>query len=158
MKYKYRKRNKEYVRDGRAPIPDKELTSFVMSRIKGKNTKPELILRKALWATDLRGYRLHYKKVPGNPDIAYVGKKVAIFVNGCFWHRCPHCLPPIPKKNKKYWNDKLLKNVSRDRKYQKALKKEGWRVIVVWECQIKKDLNKCISKIYKYYINDLYED
>lgn len=77
---------KQYIRDGRAPIPEKELTSRIMSAIKAKNTKPEIMLRKALWFEGYSGYRLHWKKVAGRPDICYPRKKVAIFVNGCFWH------------------------------------------------------------------------
>lgn len=75
---------KEYIRDGRAPIPEKEATSHIMSSIKDRNTKPELILRKALWYNGVKGYRKHWKKVPGRPDIAFPGKKLAVFVNGCF--------------------------------------------------------------------------
>ncbi|MBT6568273.1 MAG: hypothetical protein HON19_05160 [Flavobacteriales bacterium] len=83
-------KQKKYTRDGRAPIPDKEITSRLMSSIKDKNTKPELAIRKAMWNNGVKGYRLHWKKVPGKPDIAFPSKKVAIFVNRCYWHRCPN--------------------------------------------------------------------
>lgn len=84
---------KNYIRDGRAPIPESEITSKVMSAVRGKDTKPELALRKALKDVGIQGYRLHWKRAPGRPDIAYPGSKVAIFVHGCFWHRCPYCNP-----------------------------------------------------------------
>jgi DNA mismatch endonuclease (patch repair protein) len=77
-----------YVRDKRSPVPKNEAVSRVMSANRAKNTKPELLLRKALWQAGARGYRLHYKRVPGRPDISFVSKKVAIFVNGCYWRRC----------------------------------------------------------------------
>lgn len=78
-----------YVRDKRSPVPKSEATSRVMSSNRGRDTAPELALRRALWAAGRRGYRLHYKQVPGRPDIAYPTKKIAIFVHGCYWHRCP---------------------------------------------------------------------
>lgn len=140
-------RKSEYIRDGRSPIPDKEITSKIMSAIKGKNTKPELILRKVLWHNGLKGYRLHWKKAPGKPDIAFPGKKVAIFVNGCFWHRCPHCQPPQPKSNMHFWDEKFRKNIERDRKKLSLLDKEGWTSLVIWECQIKNDLKECLNSI-----------
>lgn len=92
----------EYLRDGRAPIPDSEITSRVMSSNKGKNTKPEILMRDALRQIGIPGYRLHWKKAPGRPDIAYPGKKIAIFVHGCYWHRCPHCDLPLPKTNTEF--------------------------------------------------------
>ena len=90
-----------YIRDGRAPIPKRELTSKVMSSIRAKNTKPEIVLRKALWGQGLVGYRLHKKNIPGRPDIVYSKNKLAVFVNGCYWHRCPYCKPAAPKSHKK---------------------------------------------------------
>ena len=76
-----------YVRDKRSPVPKSEAASRVMSANRGRDTGPELRLRRALWAAGRRGYRLHYKKAPGRPDIAYPSRKIAIFVHGCFWHR-----------------------------------------------------------------------
>jgi len=103
--------SKTYIRDGRAPLPQNEITSRIMSSIKDKNTKPELIIRKALWEKGIRGYRLHWKKAPGKPDIAFPSKKVAIFVNGCYWHRCPHCKLSLPKTNSEFWKNKFQKNI-----------------------------------------------
>jgi|SRR5690606_32651398 len=138
---------KKYIRDGRAPIPEKDLTSRVMSSIKDRNTKPELILRKSLWNNGIRGYRIHWNKVPGRPDIAFLGKKLAIFVNGCFWHRCPHYEPPMPKSHSDFWEDKFKKNVDRDKKKMNQLRKTGWKTITIWECQIKDDLKTAVIKI-----------
>jgi DNA mismatch endonuclease, patch repair protein len=138
---------KKYVRDGRAPIPEKESTSRVMSANKAKNTKPEILLRKALWHKGFKGYRLHPKHVPGKPDIAYKKQAVAIFVNGCYWHRCEKCQPSFPKSNQEFWKEKFRKNKERDKRKIEELKDEGWRTMTVWECEIKNDLDNCVQKI-----------
>jgi DNA mismatch endonuclease (patch repair protein) len=140
-------KTKKYIRDGRAPIPEKESTSKTMSAIRDRNTKPELILRKALWHSGIRGYRVNWKKAPGKPDIAFPGKKLAIFVNGCFWHRCPYCSPPIPKSNTKFWKEKFRRNVERDKQKLKYLHEKGWDTLVVWECQIKENVQSSFKKI-----------
>ncbi len=139
-------RENKYIRDGRSPIPKSENTSKVMSAIRGKNTRPEMTLRKALWAEGLRGYRLHWEKAPGRPDICFPGKKIGIFVHGCYWHRCPYCKPSIPKTHKSFWEDKFEKNKERDERKKNALKKNGWKVLVFWECQIGKAVSKCVKK------------
>ncbi|MBK7946862.1 MAG: very short patch repair endonuclease [Flavobacteriales bacterium] len=90
----------------------------------------------------LTGYRLHYAKVPGRPDIAFVNRKLAVFVHGCFWHGCPHCQPPKPKRNTWYWGPKLERNKERDSEKASALRKEGWRVVTLWECAIKRSAGK----------------
>jgi DNA mismatch endonuclease, patch repair protein len=130
-----------YIRDKRSPTPKNETVSRVMSANRAKNTTPELTLRKALWASGLRGYRLHYKKIPGRPDITFVSKKTAIFVMGCFWHRCPNCNYPLPKANTAFWKDKFERNTARDARKKKDLKQLGWKVITVWECDLKNRLN-----------------
>lgn len=137
----------QYLRDGRSPIPDNELTSKIMSSIKYKNTKPEILLRKALWNSNVRGYRLHWNRVPGRPDIAFPGRKLAIFVNGCFWHRCPICKPILPKTHTAFWHEKFSKNIDRDRSKIESLAKLGWTTLTIWECQIKNDLESCIVTI-----------
>lgn len=141
------KQEKNYLRDGRAPIPEKEATSKVMSSIKDRDTKPELMIRKALWDEGLKGYRLHWKKVPGRPDIAYPGKKIAIFVNGCFWHRCPYCKPPVPKSHASFWDEKFAKNIERDKRKIEQLEDNSWKTLTIWECQIKKNALACVEKI-----------
>ncbi|MCF8020941.1 MAG: very short patch repair endonuclease [Vallitaleaceae bacterium] len=137
-----------YIRDGRSPLPENEVTSKVMSKIKGKNTKPELLMRKAMWNNGIRGYRIHWSKVPGRPDIAFPGKKIAIFVNGCFWHRCPNCNPPTPKTHTAFWEEKFSRNKERDEKKIISLQDHGWEVLVLWECEIKENIDQCISKIH----------
>ena len=139
--------NSKYIRDGRAPIPESEITSKKMSSIRAKNTKPELILRKALFHNGLPGYRLHWQKAPGKPDISYPGKKIAIFVNGCFWHRCPYCNPPFPKSHVDFWYEKFNKNIERDKRKIQDLERLGWNVLVLWECQIIENVDDCVSKI-----------
>ncbi|MCD4821726.1 MAG: very short patch repair endonuclease [Methanococcoides sp.] len=138
---------KEYIRDGRAPIPKSDVTSRVMSANVGKNTKPELILRKALRDISIPGYRLHWKKAVGHPDIAYPGKKIAIFVNGCYWHRCPFCDLPLPKSNIEFWTNKFKKNIERDAEKKRKLEEDGWKVLVFWECQIKENVQNCAKKV-----------
>ena len=138
---------KEYIRDGRAPIPKKQATSKVMSANKGKNTKPELLLRKELWKNNIRGYRLHWKKVPGNPDISFPGRKLAIFVNGCYWHRCTICNLPLPESNNEFWTKKFQKNVERDKIKIDQLERTGWNTITIWECQINDSVKKCVERI-----------
>ena len=120
-----------------APKPTSEVTTKVMKANKRSNTKPELLVRQRLREAGLTGYRLQWK-VPGRPDIAWPGKKVAVFVNGCFWHRCPHCNLPLPKSNVEYWVVKFNRNVERDEENMRKLEEDGWKVHVIWECQLKK--------------------
>lgn len=141
-----------YKRDGRSPIPLKEVTSKVMRANKAKNTAPELLLRKALWTSGIKGYRINWKKVPGRPDIAFPGRKIAIFVNGCFWHRCEKCNPNMPKSNIDFWTSKFSKNKLRDHLKTEQLKLLGWTVITIWECEVKNDLLTVIDKISKYFV------
>lgn len=145
-----RKQNlSKFLRDGRAPIPQKEATSKLMSANKSKNTKPEIAFRKALWTNGIRGYRLHWKKVPGRPDIAFPAKRIAVFVNGCFWHRCPHCQLPSPKSHSDFWMKKFEKNSLRDKNKIQLLWEADWKTVIVWECEIKEDINECVRKIKK---------
>ncbi len=137
----------DYLRDGRSPIPDSDSTSKVMSANKGKDTGPELELRRNLWKNGLRGYRIHPKNIPGRPDIAYTRYKLAIFMHGCFWHRCPKCNLHLPKSHTQFWEDKFQKNVERDIKKKIELESLGWKVLVIWECELIKDIGNCIEKI-----------
>lgn len=122
-------------------IPAPEASSYAVHKSmqgnKRKDTKPELLVRKRLCEAGLGGYRLQWK-VPGRPDIAWPGKKVAVFVNGCYWHRCPHCQLSLPKKNTEYWVAKFNRNQERDAENYKALAAEGWKVHILWECELKK--------------------
>ena len=114
-----------------------EATRHVMQANKSKNTKPELRVRAALRAAGLPGYRLHWKAAPGKPDICYPGRKVAIFVNGCFWHRCPYCALSTPKSNVEFWTAKFARNRARDERDHEQLARDGWKVITIWECRLK---------------------
>lgn len=109
--------------------------SAVMSRVRSKNTRPELRVRKALWAAGLR-YRLQGAHLPGRPDIFFQGSRVAVFVHGCFWHRHPGCpRTRTPKSRREFWEAKFASNVARDARNITALEKLGWRVLVIWECE-----------------------
>lgn len=111
-----------------------------MSRIRGKATKPELLVRSWLWNHGYR-YRLNVKSVPGKPDIVLRKYRTAIFVNGCFWHGHEGCSKyTIPKSNTDFWMKKVKYNRERDQKQYSALHNAGWQVIVIWECQLKKNV------------------
>lgn len=116
------------------PPPDDQ-RSALMSRVKGKNTKPEILVRKLLHSVGGR-FRLHGKKLPGKPDIVMPGRRLAIFVHGCFWHRHQGCKrSSCPKTRADFWEDKFRKNVARDQRNISDLKRLGWAVEVVWECE-----------------------
>ncbi|MDY2777275.1 MAG: DNA mismatch endonuclease Vsr [Collinsella sp.] len=106
---------------------------------KRADTKPEMIVRRHLREAGLTGYRLQWRKAPGRPDIAFPGRRIAIFVNGCFWHRCPHCNPKVPKRNTEFWEAKFRRNVERDARAVSELEDAGWTVITIWECELKRD-------------------
>jgi DNA mismatch endonuclease (patch repair protein) len=118
-----------------------------MQANRGKDTSPELLLRRALREAGLSGYRLHWTKASGRPDIAYPGRKVAIFVNGCFWHRCPHCDPPHPKAHRQFWAEKFAENMARDQRKRSELESSGWRVLTVWECRLQKDPGSVVAEV-----------
>lgn len=139
--------SKPYLLDKRNPPAASEAVSKSMRGNKGSNTKPELRLRKALWVAGVRGYRLHWKKVPGRPDLAFPGRKIAVFLHGCYWHRCPYCSLPLPKSHQTFWKDKFERNQERDLRKKQELLDLGWRVYVIWECEIKKDLDSCVQKV-----------
>jgi len=128
-------------------IWSKEKRSEVMRKITSKNTKPEITLRKRLYERGYR-YRLHVKALPGKPDIVFHKYRLAIFVHGCFWHFHEHCREGrIPSTNTKFWNDKLLKNIDRDKKHNQDLLDMGWSVITIWECEIDKSLGDVLNKL-----------
>ena len=116
-----------------------------MSKIRHKNTSLEINFRKLLWKNGLNGYRIHYN-LPGKPDIVFVSKKIVIFLDGGFWHGYNwKKLGKIPPK--KYWQGKIQKNIDRAKKYNKQLKKDGWKVLRFWEHDIKKNPERCIKKV-----------
>lgn len=138
------------------PAASSRNVAKAMRAIKTKNTKPELLIRRALWSSGIKGYRNNPKTIPGRPDICFVGKKIAIFVNGCFWHRCPHCALALPKTNTDFWRKKFERNILRDELKIGRLKSAGWKVITLWECEINSEINACVEKIKDFvFSNDL---
>lgn len=124
-----------------------EQRSDNMSRIRSKNTKPEIVVRHHLHALGFR-YRLHSPKLPGHPDIVLPRWHTVIFIHGCFWHRHEGCRKAsTPKSNVEFWTAKFERNVARDRKEHAALEAAGWHVIVLWECEIKSKLSVLANEI-----------
>lgn len=121
-----------------ADVHTKKQRSYNMSRIRSKNTKPELIVRSWLHKQGYR-FRLHDKTLPGKPDIVLKKYKTVIFVHGCFWHGHKDCKYfVVPRTRTKWWLDKINGNIARDKKTQRELKKLGWKVVNVWQCKIRK--------------------
>lgn len=107
-----------------------------MSRVKSRDTKPEKLVRRLVYSMGYR-YRLHLKNLPGSPDLAFLGKRKAIFVHGCFWHQhsgCPNCR--IPKTRQDFWISKLKSNKENDKKVLQKLSELGWEVMIIWECEL----------------------
>lgn len=128
-------------------IWSKEKRSQVMSNIRGKNTKPEILLRKALFSLGYR-FRIHYKKLPGKPDIVLPKYKTAIFVHGCFWHFHSMCREGrLPNSNSEFWQKKLEKNREKDLLNVQKLEQLGWTVLTIWECEIEKKIETTLSAI-----------
>ncbi len=128
-------------------IMTKQQRSHCMSQVKGKNTKLEIIFRQYIWSKGLRGYRLH-AKLPGKPDLLFGPKKVAVFIDGCFWHKCPICFKG-PKTNKKFWTTKIRQNVERDLDNDIKLTEMKILPIRFWEHEIKCDIEACYKKLKK---------
>ena len=121
-----------------ADIVDKVTRSRMMAGIRGKDTKPEMVLRRALHARGFR-YRLHGKGIPGRPDLILAKHRAVILVHGCFWHRHERCrFATSPATRREFWAGKFAANVSRDRAVRDALVADGWRVATIWECALRK--------------------
>ena len=105
--------------------------------IRAKNTKPEIIIRKLIYDSGLRGYRLNYRLL-GKPDIVFPKRQIAVFIDGCFWHKCPKCFIK-PATNKKFWGKKIEYNVERDKIVNSQLRKKGWKVFRIWEHEVKNE-------------------
>jgi DNA mismatch endonuclease (patch repair protein) len=118
-----------------------------MAAIRGKNTRPELALRLALFAVGLR-YRLHVRGLPGSPDLVFPKYRAVLFVHGCFWHRHAGCkFSTSPKTNEEFWRLKFEGNVSRDARNAASLREHGWRVAVVWECALKRSVDDTVRVV-----------
>jgi DNA mismatch endonuclease (patch repair protein) len=113
-----------------------EARSRLMANVKGKDTKPEMVVRRLLHSLGYR-YRLHVKKLPATPDLVFAGRRKVIFVHGCFWHRHEGCSKAtFPKSRQEFWGEKFRRNTERDRQAVSALEKAGWKVLIVWQCQL----------------------
>ena len=133
----------------------KEVRSYNMSRIRSKDTKPEILVRSYLFSKGLR-FRKNDKRYPGSPDIVLPKYKTIVFVNGCFWHLHEECKYAVmPKSNVEFWKKKLYENKERDERNQKELEKLGWKVITVWECELKKDkIEQTLDELYAQIISE----
>ena len=126
----------------KAPQASSEAVRNTMLANRATNTGPERVVRRMLRQAGHPGYRLHWRiddedgRYICRPDITYPGRKIAIFVHGCFWHRCPKCALGLPKSNSDYWSEKFARNVERDRRKEVALLDMGWSVHTIWECRI----------------------
>lgn len=121
--------------------------SKIMASIRGKDTSPEMLLRRELYRRGYR-YRVHVKGVPGRPDIVFRSRRLAIFVNGCFWHAHPGCAKwRIPRSNQAFWREKFRRNRERDERDRQALVCLGWRPITIWECDIKRSVERAADVV-----------
>lgn len=130
-------------------VHTKEIRSYNMSQIRYRDTKPEMRVRRVCHSLGLR-YRLHRKDLPGKPDLVFARYKTVLFVHGCFWHMHSRCKDgkKAPKSNVEYWSSKREGNRKRDRKHKRELRKNGWRVLEYWECELK-DLDKLKKRVSK---------
>ena len=135
------------------PPASSEAVHNVMVANRSTDTGPEMVVRRMLREAGCPGYRLHWRiddedgRYVCRPDIAYPGRKVAIFVHGCFWHRCPRCALELPKSNVDYWSEKFERNVQRDLAKEAALLDLGWEVRTIWECDIERGTGKVLGSV-----------
>lgn len=122
--------------------------SWLMAQVKGKDTGPELVVRRLVWALGYR-YRLHVARLHGKPDIVFTRLKKIIEVRGCFWHRHSCKLATMPKSKVRFWRSKFEHNVERDRENLRLLRKEGWKVLEIWQCQLK-NTERMNNRIYEF--------
>jgi DNA mismatch endonuclease (patch repair protein) len=123
----------------------REQRSRIMAAVKGKNTRPEVALRKALFEAGIRGWRTHYKRAAGTPDLAWPKLKVAVFVDGAFWHGHPS--RHKPGRSGRYWDEKIEANAARDRRVDASLEEADWAVVRVWDFEIKRALPEVVDRI-----------
>lgn len=122
----------------------REERSRLMQRVRTRNTAPEVQLRRSLWAAGVRGWRVHPKKLPGRPDLAWIGRRVAVFVDGAFWHGHPDF---YWGQSGPFWNEKIAKNRARDRRVERELADAGWTVVRVWDFEVERDASACVERI-----------
>ncbi len=125
---------------------DPRMRSWIMSRVMSRGTTPERRVSEALKTAGLR-FSMHREDLPGNPDFVFNRRRIAVFVNGCFWHwhGCARCR--MPSANKRYWKHKIKKNVARDKKHRSELHRLGWRYLTIWECSLDAGIARCIRKL-----------
>ncbi len=134
-------------------IYSKQKRSEIMSKISGKETKPEILVRKFLFANGFR-YRKNDKRYPGRPDIVLPKYKIIIFVHGCFWHGHNCSAGKLPETRKEFWKNKIQGNIERDKKNKTELEKQGWKIIIIWQCELKnkkvkeKTLNELLNTLH----------
>ena len=131
------------------PTASSEVTRQVMQSNRSTGTNPEIELLRLVREKDLRGYRKNYKKIPGKPDIYVPKAKLAVYMHGCFWHRCPHCNPTTPKTNTEFWVSKFQTNMKRDKRVKRRLSRMGVSFLTIWECQLVKKGEACVGRITK---------
>ena len=132
--------NEKDTKAPKAPAASSDAVRKSMQGNKRRDTKPELIVRKMLREMGYTGYRLDWKKAHGHPDIAFPGRKIAIYVMGCFWHRHEGCkYASTPKQHAEYWEAKFARNKARDAEVRERMANDGWHVVEIWECELKKD-------------------
>ena len=119
-----------------------------MASIKSKNTKPEMLVRKQVFAAGFR-YRLHARNLPGKPDLVLERYNVVIFVHGCFWHGHKCLNGKLPETNRDFWQEKFARNIKNDKRAARALRAKGWKVVTIWECQLEKDIVKLLALLNK---------
>jgi DNA mismatch endonuclease, patch repair protein len=122
-----------------------EQRSRIMAAVRGKNTSPELALRRGLYAAGIRGWRCHYRRAPGKPDIAWPARKVAVFVDGAFWHGHPS--RHKPGRSGAYWDEKIATNMARDRRVDAELRERGWTVLRMWDFEVWRDLTGTVERV-----------
>jgi len=124
---------------------DQATRSRIMSRVRAKNTRPEMTLRRALWAAGLRGYRCHSRSVPGTPDLCWQGRKVAVFVDSAWWHGHPSRWEP--GRLSPAWDEKIAANKARDERVNAELAKKGWVVVRIWDFELAKSVEAAVSRV-----------
>ena len=118
--------------------------SELMARVRTRDTAPEVALRRALWANGIRGWRCHPKAVPGRPDFAWIGQRVAVFVDGAFWHGHPDY---YWGQSGKFWDEKIARNRKRDQQVNQALRTKAWTVVRIWDFEVERELEACVDRV-----------
>lgn len=125
---------------------DKEARSAIMAKVRSKNTKPEIAVRRAIHRAGFR-FRLHRSDLPGNPDVVFPRHRLALFVHGCFWHRHGCKRTTMPATNKEFWSEKFRRTLERDKRALKELEEIGWKTAVIWECQLETGINALLETL-----------